>query len=403
MKFFKQSFTLIEILVVIVIVGILSSFILIGTSSFFESARDSQRKAEMTRLRNAIWSASNMGVNGYPTTPDQGSNSRATCCLGTGDTNCTNIESAIGGAIPKDPSFKTGSKEYCYFYKSDGTTFDLYTMLENGGVVSLSESTVSSVKTSDDCGEGWINTGLGFCVMQYEAKCPVGDDVGSDGCAYAVSRAEGTPWTNISQINAAAACKAIGAHLINNAEWMAIARDIESVGTNWTGGSVGSGVIKRGNTGTCTGCYDGGDPEAGTNALATLYLSNTKAIHHFSGNVWEWVDYTIGTGSAPSQQPQLPTSAWAALNSKDVTNWGSVLGYDNVGPKNNNYGTTSYGSGAIWYNNTDTAVRALSGWLLELCFQCRGVRFAFDEFALEHVHVHWFPLRSVAISTTLTL
>ena len=360
MKFFKQSFTLIEILVVIVIVGILSSFILIGTSSFFESARDSQRKAEMTRLRNAIWSASNMGVNGYPTTPDQGSNSRATCCLGTGDTNCTNIESAIGGAIPKDPSFKTGSKEYCYFYKSDGTTFDLYTMLENGGVVSLSESTVSSVKTSDDCGEGWINTGLGFCVMQYEAKCPVGDDVGSDGCAYAVSRAEGTPWTNISQINAAAACKAIGAHLINNAEWMAIARDIESVGTNWTGGSVGSGVIKRGNTGTCTGCYDGGDPEARVNnALATLYLSNTKAIHHFSGNVWEWVDYTIGTGSAPSQQPQLPTSAWAALNSKDVTNWGSVLGYDNVGPKNNNYGTTSYGSGAIWYNNTDTAVRAL--------------------------------------------
>ena len=353
MKTLKQSFTLIEILVVIVVVGILSSFILVGMSSFSRDARDSQRKAEMTRLRNAIWSASNMGVNGYPTTPDLGSGSRATCCLGTGDTNCSNIESAIGGAIPKDPSFKTGSKEYCYNYKSDGTTFDIYTKLEGKGSVSLSESTVSATKDDAlDCEAGWINTGLGFCVMQYEAR--------NDGSNKPISTGTGLPWISISQINAAQACKAIGAHLINNAEWMAIARDIESVGTNWTGGSVGSGVLKRGNVGTCTGCYDGGDPEAGvTNALATLYLSNTKQIHHFSGNVWEWVDYTIGTGSAPSQQPQAPTSAWAVLNSKDVTNWGTVLGYDNVGPKNKNYGTTSYGAGAIWYNNTDVAVRAL--------------------------------------------
>lgn len=361
MKTLKQSFTLIEILVVIVVVGILSAFILVGLGSITKDARDSQRRTEITRIRNAVWSASNMGVNGYPTTPDLGSGARATCCLGTGDTNCTTIEAAIGGAIPKDPSTKTGSKEYCYNYKSNGTSFDVYAKLEGEGAVSLSESTVTATKDdASDCATDWINTGLGFCVMQYEAKCPVGDDVGSDGCASAVSRSGGTPWTNISQINAAAACKAIGAHLINNAEWMAIARDIESVGTNWTGGSVGSGVIKRGNVGdSAAGDYIGGTPEAGVgNALATLYLSNGKTINHLSGNVWEWVDYTLGTGSAPSQQPQLPTSAWAALNSKDVTDWGSVLGYDNVGPKTKAYGTTTYGAGAIWYNNTDTAVRA---------------------------------------------
>jgi hypothetical protein len=56
-----------------------------------------------------------MGVNGYPTTPiigaSQYANSgRIQCCLGSGDSNCTNIESAIGGAIPKDPSFASGSK-----------------------------------------------------------------------------------------------------------------------------------------------------------------------------------------------------------------------------------------------------------------------------------------------------
>ncbi|KIE18128.1 hypothetical protein DS62_13635 [Smithella sp. SC_K08D17] len=369
MKNLKQSFTLIEILVVIVVIGILSGLILVGVNSFSKDARDSKRIAEITRIRNAIWSTSNMGVNGYPVTPDQGSGSRATCCLGIGDTNCSAIETAIGGTIPKDPSYTGTNKEWCYFYKSDGITFDIYAKLEGEGTISLSESTVTAKKkgTTDGCESGWINTGLGFCVMQYEAKCPEGDDIGSDGCAYAVSRSGGTPWTNISQINAAVACKAIGAHLINNAEWMAIARDIESVGTNWTGGSVGSGVLKRGNVGdTVTGNYNGADPEAGvTNSLATLYLFNGQTIHHFSGNVWEWVDYTIGTGSAPSQQPQAPTSAWAALNSKDVTNWGTVFGYDNVGPKNKNYGTTSYGAGAIWYNNTDVALRALGrggGW-----------------------------------------
>jgi len=193
-----------------------------------------------------------------------------------------------------------------------------------------------------------------FWVMKWQAR-NVGGIPTSTGSDY--------PWTQISQIDAEAASLLIGKgyHLMTNYEWMAIARDIESVGTNWTGGSVGSGVLKRGNVGdTATGNYNGADPEAGvTNSLATLYLSNGQTIHHFSGNVWEWVDYTIGTGSAPSQQPQAPTSAWAALNSKDVTNWGTVLGYDNVGPKNKNYGTTSYGAGAIWYNNTDVALRAL--------------------------------------------
>jgi len=43
--------------------------------------------------------------------------------------------------------------------------------------------------------------------------------------------------------------EAAGYHLITNWEWMAIARDIEQVPENWTGGAVGSGMIKRGNVG----------------------------------------------------------------------------------------------------------------------------------------------------------
>jgi len=357
MKYLSKSFTLIEILVVIVVVGILSAFILVGMSSITKDARDSQRKSEITRIRNAIWSASNMGVNGYPTTPDQGSGSRVTCCLGTGDTNCTNIETAIGGAIPKDPLTKTGSKEYCYNYKSDGTSFDVYAKLEGSSAVSLSETKVTSVKETDDCGTGWINTGLGFCVMQYEAKI-TGDDNGNQAYNSAFvpeSRSTGTPWVNISQINAIAECKSIGAHLINNAEWMALARDIESVSTNYVGG-----VLKRGNVGdTATGDYNGADPEAGvTNALATLYLSNGQTINHLSGNVWEWVDYTIsGAGSQPKDNDDA-TWAWNEFSAIDT--WGNVLGYDNVGPKNHSL-DGSTGAGRIYSANDNTyaTVRAL--------------------------------------------
>jgi len=298
-----------------------------------------------------------MGVNGYPTTPDQGSGSRATCCLGTGDTNCTNIETAIGGAIPKDPSFKSGSKEWCYNYKSDGTTFDVYAKLEEEGSISLSESTVSYAKTGDSCGTGWINTGLGFCVMQYEAKI-TGNDNGNQAYNSAFvpeSRSTGTPWVNITQIQAIAECKSIGAHLINNAEWMALARDIESVSTNYV-----SGVLKRGNVGdTATGNYNGADPEAGvTNSLATLYLSNGQTINHLSGNVWEWVDYTIaGAGSQPKDNDDA-TWAWNEFSAIDT--WGNVLGYDNVGPKNHSL-DGSTGAGRIYSANDNTyaTVRAL--------------------------------------------
>jgi prepilin-type N-terminal cleavage/methylation domain-containing protein len=354
----KQSFTLIEILVVIIVVGVLSSFILVGMSSISKDSRNSKRIVEIERIRNAIWSGSNMGINGYPATPDQGSSSRAWCCLGAGDsTNCSEIEALIGGSIPKDPSYTGANKEWCYSYKSDGTTFDLYAKLEDGGVISLSETKTTTVKPTDDCGTGWINTGLGFCVMQYEAKIQ-GNDNGNQTYSSAFvpeSRETGTPWVNISQINAIAECKSIGAHLISNAEWMALARDIESVSTNYV-----SGVLKRGNVGdTATGNYNGADPEAGvTNSLATLYLSNGQTINHLSGNVWEWVDYTIS--GASSQPKDNDDTTWVWNEFSEIDTWGNILGYENVGPKNTSL-NGSTGAGRIYSanDNTYSSLRAL--------------------------------------------
>jgi prepilin-type N-terminal cleavage/methylation domain-containing protein len=351
-KHHNQAFTLIELLVVITIIGILSTLIIIGMSSLTQDARDAKRKDEIDTVRKALWSQSNMGSKGYPV-------ETSWCCLGkTGD--CLNLASALVpdflGKLPQDPSYSSSNCEHCYMYKSDGTTFDLYTKLEKGGVISLSPDSVqiSQSKTCDEA-NGWINTGLGFCVMQWEVKIQ-GDNNGNQTYNAAFvpeSRSAGTPWVNISQTQAIAECKSIGAHLINNAEWMALARDIESVSSNYTSGS-----LNRGNVGyAADGEYNGANPEAGvTNALATLTLSNGKTINHLSGNVWEWVDYTIsGAGSQP-QEPNQTLGEWQEITG--VSDLGNNLGYNDVGPKNTSL-NGSNGAGRIYYQSTDISERAL--------------------------------------------
>jgi len=336
-----KAFTMIELLVVIAIVGILSALITPAVQSMMQDGRDTERKAELNTLRKAIWMQSNMGSLGYPI-------ETSWCCVDeAGD--CPNLASALVptyiSKLPSDPMYNLNNKEFCYMYKSNGITFDLYAKLEKKGSVSLSPDQVkiSETQTCDEA-NGWIDTGLGFCVMQWEARNSGG---------YPASISTGTPWVSITQPQAAAACKSIGAHLINNAEWMALARDIESVGSNYV-----SGVLKRGNVGdSATGDYDGANPESGvTNSLGTLSLSNGKTINHLSGNVWEWVDYTITGANSQPQTPNLTAFAWGEINS--ITNWGNTLSYGMVGPKNTSL-DGSKGAGRIYYQSTYTSEIAL--------------------------------------------
>lgn len=109
-------------------------------------------------------------------------------------------------------------------------------------VLSLCNGIVWIGVGSDPCaglsqGGEWIDSGLGFCVMKYEAK-----EVGG----LATSTPTGNPWININQDQARTACQAIGAQLITNAQWTALARNIETTASNWSNGVVGSGVLARG-------------------------------------------------------------------------------------------------------------------------------------------------------------
>jgi formylglycine-generating enzyme required for sulfatase activity len=178
-----------------------------------------------------------------------------------------------------------------------------------------------------------------FCIMKYEAKawkdnnsnsiidpgevntfgCSTDADCGGDGSFSSVSgpgldnwagvpNSAGTtwtgddwkpvsisnfsPWREISISGALNRCRSLGSNydLVSNYEFMAIARDIESVASNTIGG-----CLKQGNAGATTcGSYDSAvDPDSGTvgvrNSRAEFELSNGNVLLDFAGNVLEWV------------------------------------------------------------------------------------------------------------------
>lgn len=206
-----------------------------------------------------------------------------------------------------------------------------------------------------------------FYTMQYQAR---------DNGGVPQSTGTGLPWGNINQDEAKAVSEAAGYHLTTNWEWMAIARDIEQVAENWTGGQVGSGMIKRGNVGILDdGSYNGDNPETGIlNDKAILKLSNGEEIYHFSGNVWEWVDDKIecGATSCPSSlmpYDSTPASEWVEFTS--VNTWGKYTKAE-LGPLGN-YNSAN-GVGRIYtdadgsysnnspYDNTVHAFRRGGRW-----------------------------------------
>ena len=211
----------------------------------------------------------------------------------------------------------------CLFTVSSGCSGGGGENKKDSGEINSSDPVVEDpiIAPNIECPAGYIavpsNSDVGvdndFCVMKYEAK--------NDGSGNPISQAEKTPWVLINQADAKAACRSLNTEsndsdidgdtgddgtfaLISNPEWMTIARNIENVDSNWTGGTRGTGCLFRGNVGAKLPCeggdsgYNGPDPHFGLerSETAKLTLDNGEEVWDFSGNVWDIIDWNIAQG-----------------------------------------------------------------------------------------------------------
>jgi len=355
------AFTLVELLVVIAIIGLLSTLSTIALNSARSKARDSRRLSDIHNLSLAL-EMYYADVGTYPLSPTSTGIIGGLCFSDLGISSTCGINTYLA-KIPDDPK---GSKHYLYSTVVNPQYYELI----------YEEETIP-----DDCPPYWIRVPGNtlyhtrtFCVMQYEAKIK-GQDNGNQTYSASYepeSRISGTPWVNISQINAKSECESIGAHLITEDEWLTIVRNIELQPANWTLGSVGSGQIPRGNSDS-SAAMDGTDSLTDIHKR-TLTLSNGEVIWDIAGNVWDWTDATILGKDEPKGVANPSSFSWyeysslysyGALSPERLLplnpTWNTNQGYGRIYTSGVPTNTTTYAflRGGDWGYGTDAGVMAL--------------------------------------------
>jgi len=220
---------------------------------------------------------------------------------------------------------------------------------------------------------GWVNTGLGFYVMKYEARIK-GSSNGNQTYSTSFvpeSRASGTPWVNITHPQAIDECQSLGAgyHLITTAEWVAIARNLASNPLNWSTGVVGSGVLSRGYSASTTYASDGFtntgvapytglgyEYNVGANTVGPTGVFDLKRIHiflngnavwDFSGNVSEWNSEICNQGAGVGNWYNTLWVEWDDSNLADYERpmAGPNPLYTSIHNAGRYYGCTANGNG----------------------------------------------------------
>ncbi len=117
----QKGFTLLELLIVIVIIGILALLIIPNITSAPKKARDTQRKTDLTTVRKGLEEYF-VNNNSYPAGTDY---------TGLNDLTLTST-GPIMKVVPVDPK-NTGALVYKYTPANNNTTYTLTACLENPG------------------------------------------------------------------------------------------------------------------------------------------------------------------------------------------------------------------------------------------------------------------------------
>ncbi len=137
----KRGFTLIEILVVVSIVGLLSSVFLVGLGGFRSRGRDARRLADLRQVQNAL-EIYYTRCGHYP-----GGAITATCAATDPTTwgvlSTTITSGSLGiSQFPNDP---TPSANYGYAISANRQNYIIGATLENPGDASLAEDSDSDL------------------------------------------------------------------------------------------------------------------------------------------------------------------------------------------------------------------------------------------------------------------
>lgn len=313
----RQGFTIVELLIVVVVIAILAAITIVAYNGISNRAKSSATLSSVEQAGKKV--ATYAIANGNALPADLAAFRTAT---GLNDSGDTTYQYTRNAAVTPNT--------YCVTYTTGGTSAQIAGD-DQGGIYQPTEgpcaghtgTSPSTLADGSSCPDGYIvvpGSSLygtrAFCVMKYEAK-----NVGG----VATSQASGTPWVSITQTaaisTAAAACDSC--HLISEAEWLTIAQNVMSVGSNWSGGSVGSGSMFRGHTDSApanslaaaadSDGYNGTGQTAGEQRR-TLTLTNGEVIWDLAGNVWEWTSATTEGGN----QPGASGYAWRQWNALAV-------------------------------------------------------------------------------------
>jgi len=284
------GFTVVELVVVIVVIGILAAITVVGYGAWQKTIAETQIKNDINSARVAM--ENYRSFNGKY--PDDFST------IGFKASDGVNI---WGSSINNGASYSISAT-------SNRISSGYYTSTNNSEASFIAQESCPSgfIKVPGSITYGTTD----FCVMKYEAK-----NVGGK----AVSQAAGLPWVNVyrgdgggtaSSVNAinASAAACAGCHLITEAEWMTIAQNVLKVPSNWNTGLVGSGFIYSGHGGTTlapdsplaasTNDNDGYFGETmnpiDIKRRRTLTTNNGEVIWDMAGNVAEWTSGTVSSG-----------------------------------------------------------------------------------------------------------
>ena len=119
----RRGFTLVELLIVIAIIGLLSTLAVTGVTVVRSKARDAKRTADTAQIQKAV-SLYATGQSRYPIA------AAVTCLTGTDAVSAELVAKDVMRIVPGDPMAKStlpaaaGGGAHCYAYQSAaGTTY----------------------------------------------------------------------------------------------------------------------------------------------------------------------------------------------------------------------------------------------------------------------------------------